>query len=165
MYDLRYEKPPELVPRRDRHVLDERTDADGTISRPVRLEEVQEVGRRIAASGVQAVAISLLNSYRDPGNETAALAALKTVLPENVFVCLSSEILPEIREYERTSTTIVSAYVGPLVSHYLKGLEGKLRQRGLEPEILIMKSGGGVATIAEAVHSPPPSSNRGRPPG
>ena len=154
MYDLHYQKPPELVRRRDRYELDERTNADGSIARCVKTEEVRDIGRRIIELGAEAIAISLINSYRNADNEADVVKALRGVLPEGTYLCASSEILPEIREYERTSTTVVNAYVGPLVTRYLKQLETQFAAAGIRPDILVMKSGGGTATVDEARRSP-----------
>ena len=99
---------------------------------------------------VNSVAICYLHAYRDDTHEQQTLAALRNTLPD-VYVCLSSEVLPQIKEYQRVSTTVVNAYVGPLIRGYLERLESRLAERGYPGPVLVMLSHGGVAPVGEAV--------------
>src|SRR5262249_48809762 len=105
---------------------------------------------RLRREGGEAVAVCYLHAYRDARHETATRAALAKALP-GVYVALSSEVLPQIKEYERICTTVVNAYVGPVLSRYLARLRSRLNDAGYKGPVLIMQSHGGVAPITEAV--------------
>jgi N-methylhydantoinase A len=148
-YNLRMPPPEQLVPRRLRLPVRERLRADGRVETPL---DPQSLGMAIAAlerERVEAVAVCYLHAYRDPRHELATREALSRVLPD-VYVSLSSEVLPQIKEFERVSTTIVNAYVGPVLSHYLARLEARLAEAGYRGPTLIIQSHGGVAPIAES---------------
>jgi N-methylhydantoinase A len=142
-----------IVPRDLRLEVAERTLADGTIRETVDGEAVREAARRLLANGAEAVSIIFVNAYANPANERAALAALREMWP-NSYVNASSEILPEIREFERASTTAINAYLQPVVAHYLQRLETSLAENGFAGQILIVQSNGGVMTIATARELP-----------
>lgn len=142
-----------VVPRELRLEVRERVLADGTIRTEVDPEEVVMRARELLARGVQAVAVTFVNSYANGHNERAAALALKAVWP-NDYVNVSSEILPEIREFERTSTTVLNAYLQPVVADYLDRLEADLAAQGFAGQLLIVQSNGGVMTIEIAKARP-----------
>ena len=142
-----------VVPRELRLEVPERTFADGTIEREVDLDAVRAAGEQLLAQGCQAVAVLFVNSYANPANEQAAVAALRALWP-NPHVSASSEILPEIREYERFSTTALNAYLQPEVAGYLGRLAGALDEGGFGGEFLIVQSNGGVMAVDTACRLP-----------
>ena len=142
-----------VVSREHRLEVTERTLADGTLHTPVDTAEVRSAAEVLLAAGVRAVAIFFLNAYANPANERAALAALREVWP-NEHVNISSDILPEIREFERASTTALNAYLQPIVGDYLHNIETSLGQRGFAGSILIVQSNGGVMSVQSARQRP-----------
>jgi N-methylhydantoinase A len=142
-----------VVDRRHRLEVPERTLADGTIRTPVDLDAVRAAAAQLQAAGCQAVAVLFANAYANPENETAAAAALRAVWP-NEHVSASSEILPEIREFERFSTTALNAYLQPEVSGYLARLEAALKRDGFGGEFMIVQSNGGVMGVETAARVP-----------
>ncbi|MET0869040.1 MAG: hydantoinase/oxoprolinase family protein [Pseudorhodoplanes sp.] len=142
-----------VVPRERRLEVAERMLADGTIRRGVDAEEVKARARQLLALGAQAVAVTFINSYANAANERVAAEALKSVWP-NAYVNVSSEILPEIREFERASTTALNAYLQPVVADYLDRLEGDLAADAFAGQLLIVQSNGGVMTIETAKARP-----------
>jgi N-methylhydantoinase A len=155
LYDLFLEMPEPLVPRRLRFEVSERILADGSVDTPVDDEEVRKLARRLKRHGVEAVAVSLLHSYRNPEHERAVGDALRTVAPD-VALTLSSDVSPELGEFARTSTAIANAYVLPLVATYLEMLQKRLDGLGLRGPLLIMLStgGGGLAGADTAKRFP-----------
>jgi N-methylhydantoinase A len=148
-YNLRLPPTEQLVPRKLRLGVHERLRADGRVEiplDPVSLERAVEV---LKLEQVEAVAVCYLHAYRDPRHELATKAAIERVLP-GTYVSLSSEVLPQIKEYERVSTTVVNAYVGPALSRYLARLERRLAEAGYHGPTLIIQSHGGIAPIAES---------------
>jgi len=154
LYDLQYDKPPPLVPRRLRFEVGERMGPRGEVR--VALDEAQAVtvARRIADAEVEAVAICLLHAYANPAHERRVAEILREHLGRNVFVTCSSDILPEIREYERTSTTVVNAYIGRTVAQYLGALGRQIAGLGVDAPLRVMQSNGGVMTAAAAAIKP-----------
>lgn len=142
-----------VVPRDLRLEVGERTLADGSIRQTVDPIEVKAAARMLLAAGVEAVAITFINAYANPENERLALAAVREVWP-NDFVTASSDILPEIREFERTSTAVLNAYLQPPVGSYLRRLEGRLQTDGFAGQLLIVQSNGGVMTVDSAARRP-----------
>ncbi|MDJ0821638.1 MAG: hydantoinase/oxoprolinase family protein [Paracoccaceae bacterium] len=142
-----------VVDRRDRLEVPERTLADGTIRTPVDLDAVRAAARQLQDQGCQSVAILFANSYANPANEAAAVAAVRAIWP-NAHVSASSEILPEIREFERFSTTALNAYLQPEVSGYLGRLENALTSGGFDGEFMIVQSNGGVMAVDTACRLP-----------
>ncbi len=153
MFDLAWHKPEPLSPRRYRLEIGERIAADGSIVRPLVPDEVREAGRFFAAEGVTAVAISFINSYRNPVHELAAKQILEAEHPE-LLVTASCEVLPEVREYERTSTTVVNAYILPAMRVYLSRLQRDLAAIGVRAPIQVMASHGGMIGLTAASHKP-----------
>jgi len=153
LYEPLYEKPPPLVPRRRRYEVRERLDARGAIVAPLDEMQLRGVVASLRADGVEAVAVCLLHAYANPAHEQRIGAVLRAALPE-CFVTLSSEVLPEMREYERTSTTVVNAYVGPVVSRYLRSLQRRLDQAGITARLVMMQSSGGTIDVAQVLERP-----------
>lgn len=154
LYDIQYDKPPPLVPRRLRIEVRERMRADGTVSVPLDRKAVRAAAKLFRREGVESVAIAFLHSYRNAAHELEAEEVLREALGEGIYICRSSDILPEIREYERTSTAVVNAYVAPVVKRYLLSLEERMRAIGLRCPIEIMNSAGGVMRFRNALRAP-----------
>ena len=142
-----------VVPRDLRLEVQERTLADGTVHTEIDINEVKMQARVLLNMGAQSIAIVFINAYANPANEIAALAAAREVWP-NDHVIASHEILPEIREFERTSTTALNAYLQPIVSSYLHHLDMALRDDGFGGEVLIVQSNGGVMSLETASKRP-----------
>ncbi|WP_425046036.1 hydantoinase/oxoprolinase family protein [Primorskyibacter sp. S87] len=142
-----------VVDRRDRLEVPERTLADGTVRTAVDLDAVRAAARQLQAQGCDGVAVLFANSYANTTNEDAAVAALREVW-HNEHVSASSEILPEIREFERFSTTALNAYLQPEVSGYLGRLENALKDGGFDGEFMIVQSNGGVMAVETACRLP-----------
>jgi len=142
-----------VVPRDRRVEVAERTLADGTVRTQVVPAEVQAAAEGLVAAGAESVAVFFLNAYANPANERAALDAVRAVWP-NEHVNASSEILPEIREFERASTTALNAYLQPVIGRYLKTLDERLREGGFDGQLLIVQSNGGVMTVDTARRLP-----------
>ena len=147
-YNLRLPPPAPLVPRDLRLPVTERMRADGTVAVPLDPASLDAALDRLAAAGVEAVAVCFLHAWANPAHEDAAAAAARARLP-GAYVTASAEVLPEIKEFERFSTAVANALVGGLVRDYLARLERRLRTAGLAVPPLIMQSHGGVATVAE----------------
>ncbi|MGQ0651550.1 MAG: hydantoinase/oxoprolinase family protein [Betaproteobacteria bacterium] len=152
MYDLQYEKPPPLVPRRLRFELGERLGPRGEVKKPLSDDEVRAIARRLLDEGVESVAVCLLHSYANPEHEERVAEVLRK--DTKAYVSVSSQILPEIREYERTSTAVVNAYIGPVVRHYVTSLSSQLRRAGVAGPLHIMQSNGGTMSAAAAAEKP-----------
>ena len=149
-YNLRMPPPEQLVPRALRLGVTERMRADGTIETPARSRVARHLDRGTPKrDGVEAVAVCYLHAYRDPRHERETAAALAQAMPD-AYVSLSSDVFPQIKEFDRVSTTVVNAYVGPALSRYLRRLEQRLVEAGYQGPILIIQSHGGVAPIAES---------------
>jgi N-methylhydantoinase A len=149
IYDLAIAYPPALAPRNLRREVEERTLADGSVRTRPDPAAVRRIGVELRAAGVRSLAVCLLHSHRNPENERAVAAALRDAVPD-VRITLSSDIAPEIREFERTSTTVANAYVLPLVDGYLERLDRTLREIGFGGRLLVMLSHGGIATVGHA---------------
>jgi N-methylhydantoinase A len=152
LYDLFQDPPAVLVPRHLRLEVGERIDAQGAVVQPLDGGDVERAIDAIRSHDVEAVAVCLLHSFLNDAHERAVGERLRAALP-GVPVFLSSEVLPEIREFERTSTTAVCAYVGPIVASYLGRLEAAVRGLGL-PALHVMGSSGGVFRAEEAIRVP-----------
>ncbi|MDO9501134.1 hydantoinase/oxoprolinase family protein [Falsiroseomonas sp.] len=153
LYDIAWEKPAPLVERRLRRVVDERVDAHGRIERPLDGEEAARVVQALLDEGVEAIAVCLLNSYANPAHEQAIAAIIRDLAPD-LPLSVSAEVLPEIKEYERTSTTVINAYIMPIVARYLRSLRGGLDRAGVPARLLLMQSNGGLMTAEAAVAKP-----------
>jgi len=153
LYDLTWEKPKPLVARRHRLEVRERIAADGTVVIPLDRQSVREAGHRLTADGISSVAVCLINSYIDPQHERLVAEILDAEFPE-LAVCLSADVLPQIKEYERTSTTVINAYLQPVMRGYLEGLRVRLAEIGLDVPIQVMRSDGGTMAAAAAAERP-----------
>lgn len=151
IYDIFWERVAPLVPRRRRMEITERTLWNGEVRTPLDEDEVRRALHRLREQGTQAVAVSFLHSYANPEHERRAIALVHEIMPE-ADTCASAEVLPEIREYPRTSTTVLNAYLMGAVNGYLEKLETELGRYGRE--ILIMQSNGGIMTAAHARRYP-----------
>ena len=158
-YDLWLDKPRPLVPRRAIHEVDERIGPDGEVLAPLDPDSVAAVAERLAADGVESVAVSLLHAYANPAHERAAGALLAERLGgparnRDVPISLSSDVSPRRREYERTSTVVANAYVKPIVGRFLAELEAAFASLGFTGELRVMQSNGGLTTPALAREYP-----------
>jgi N-methylhydantoinase A len=149
-YNLRMPPPEPLVPRARRIGVRERLRADGRVATPLDARGLARAIADLRRAGVEAVAVCYLHAYRDARHERATERALRRAL-RGVYISLSSEVLPQIKEYERVCTTVVNAYVGPALSRYLSRLAERLVHTGYAGPVLIIQSHGGVAPIADAV--------------
>ncbi len=152
-YDVNMDRPAPLVPRTLRHTVPERISAAGEVVVPLDASAVREAGLAMRDAGVEAVAIGFLSAYAHPAHEQAARDILAPLLPD-ATICLSSEVCPEMREYERFSTTCANAYVRPLMAGYLDRLDQALRAGGLGCPMMLMMSGGGLTTLDNAMRYP-----------
>jgi len=152
LYDLQQDPPAVLVPRHRRFEVTERIDAQGEVVEPLDEAGLDGIIEEIKRSEAEAVAVSLLFSFLNDDHERRVGEHLRAALPD-LPIFLSSEVLPEVREFERTSTTAVCAYVGPILASYLDRLEAALNQAGLPP-LHIMTSSGGIVDVAEALAMP-----------
>jgi N-methylhydantoinase A len=149
-YNLRQPPPTQLVPRERRLGVRERIRPDGRVEIALDCSSLDTAIAALKSQGVEAVAICYLHSWRDGSHERRTAEAVRAAMP-GVYIALSAEVLPQIKEYDRLCTTVVNAYVGPALERYLTRLETRLREAGLLAPVLIIQSHGGVATIAEAV--------------
>jgi len=152
-YDLFFDKPPALVERSRRYELTERMAANGEVLVPVEESELEELKQRLEKEAVESVAVCLLHAYAYPEHERLVGQFLRERLP-GIPVSLSSEVLPERKEYERTATTAVNAYVRPLMRNYLRALRQGLREMRIDAPLLIMQSGGGLTPESDAALRP-----------
>jgi N-methylhydantoinase A len=148
-YDLRSPPPEPLVPRERRFGVKERLKASGEIATPLDDQSLDDAIAAIRRSGATSVAVCFLHAYLNPVHEIAAVERLARELPD-ISISRSSDVLPQIKEFERVSTTIVNAYVGPLVRHYLTNLAQRLAEAGLKGSLFIVLSHGGMAPVEEA---------------
>ncbi|SFO25016.1 N-methylhydantoinase A [Pseudonocardia ammonioxydans] len=147
-YDNRLTAPEPLVPRHLRLPVPGRVDHGGQVVTEVDLDAVRSAAETFREAGVEAVTISFMHSHANPDHEDAAAAALAEVLPE-VYLTRSSELLPQVRYYDRTSTAVLNSYAGPIIRRYLTGLTDTLAEAGFGGILLLMQSNGGVATPTE----------------
>ena len=149
LYDPTFVRPPPLVPRPRRFEVAERRAADGSMLVPLDEEGLAGIAERIRASGAEAVAVCFLHAWADPGNEIRARDVLAQRLPGTWFTT-SSEVVPEFREYERFSTTVINAYLLPVIDRYVKALGTRLDRAGYRGPVLTMSSAGGVMDLDTA---------------
>ena len=162
MYNLVSRKPPPFVPRRHRFEVRERVDRHGSILVPLDLAGAEPIAAACERDGIEAVAVCLLHSYAHPEHEQALCQALRERLP-GVAVTASSDVTREWREYERTSTAVLNAYVQPAVDRYLGELETRLAGAGLRGPLLVMQSSAGTGSARRgAARGRSRSSSRGR---
>jgi len=153
LYDWRLRRPEPLVPRHLRFEVEERVLYTGEVLTALEDRSLADIVDTVAAAEVDAVAVCLLHSYANPAHERAVGDALKQALPA-VAVSLSHEILPEFKEYERMSTTVINAYVQPIMARYLSGLERAIAGEGIASEVYIMQSNGGTRGVRAAIERP-----------
>lgn len=153
LYDLAWEKPPSLVERYLRQVVDERVNANGAIERKPQRIEVERVVRKLLDEKVEAIAICLINAYANPENERFVEEVVRELAPD-LPLCISADVLPEMKEYERTSTTVINAYVLPVVATYLTALRKGLDADSISAPIYLMQSNGGLTTSETASKLP-----------
>ena len=144
LYDMEWDKPPPLVPRRLRQEVSERIDYQGQVVRPVEPASVEAATDKLLAACVDSIAICLLNAYANPEHEQRIADYIRQRAPM-IDLSLSSDVLPEVKEFERTSTTVINAYVMPVIARYLTNLERRLADMGLKAPITVMQSSGGTA--------------------
>ncbi len=152
-YDIFAEFPEPLIPRSRRLEVDERVRSDGTVLKPLDPKEAREVVRRLMDMGVESIAVCLINSFENPAHEMMIKDIIEEEAPD-LSVSVSYKVLPQIREYERTSTTATNAYVKPLTGRYLSKLEGRLRSIGINAQLFIMLSSGGITSVDTAAEFP-----------
>jgi len=153
LYDLHVGKPEPLVPRSRRVEVTERVMADGTPLVPLDQDETDLVLERIAREGVEALAICFLHAYLNPAHEQAVLERARRRLP-GVFVSASHQVLPEFREYERLSTTVTNAYLGPAIEAYVRSFRRRVHELGISATPYVNQSNGGTIGIDEAARAP-----------
>jgi len=153
LYDIGWTKPRALVERRLRLEVTEKMRPDGSVAVALDAASLGPVIAMLRAESVVSVAICLLHSYANPAHEHEVARAVRAALPD-IAISVSSEILPEIKEYPRTSTTVINAYVQPIVRAYITALDARLRELGIEAPLQLMQSNGGLASAAFAAESP-----------
>ncbi len=153
LYDITIRKPEPLVPRNLRLEVPERVRVDGSVLTPLDETALLDAAGRLVAEGVTSLAIVFLHSYANPAHEQQALDAIAHSYP-SLALSASIHVAPEIREYERTSTTVANAYIKPLAEKYLSTLATEIEKRGIPVPLLMMLSNGGLASVAEAKRSP-----------
>ena len=153
LFNFAFKKSEPFVPRYLRHEVTERLDYMGNVLEDVKLNELPEIVEQLKQEQVEAIAVCLLHAYVNPEHEIKIVEELNRLWPE-VDVIASSAVCREWREYERTSTTALSAYVLPVAKRYLNNLENKVEELGLQSNPYIMQSNGGVSTVAGAIHNP-----------
>ena len=154
LYNLQYEKPDPIVPRRYRYEVNERIGPTGDIWLKLDQRSVESIIPVLNELNFQSIAICFLHSYANPEHEEKVTSLLRKALNKNTFITSSVNVLPEIREYERTSTTIISAYIGPVVKKYLTSLVKKLKKSGYLSPVSIMQSNGGLMKASAAIQKP-----------
>ena len=152
-YDIDIDKPRPLVPRARRFTVPERMDVEGRVRRPLDEGAVAALVPHLEAGGIESVAVALMHSYANPAHERRIAAMLREAMP-GLWLTLSSECCPEIREYERTSTACANAYVQPLMAGYIERLEALLVKAGFTGALYLMTSGGGLAAADVARRFP-----------
>ena len=157
LYDLTWEKPLPLVSRRLRREVEERIDANGEVVRPLDVQAAQEVIQWMLTQNIESLAVCLINAYINPDHERQLGELIRELAP-NLPVSLSCDVLPEIKEYERTSTTVINAYLQPVVSRYLHSLSNQLNQQLTHTDnalpLYVMQSNGGVMSAESAAEMP-----------
>jgi N-methylhydantoinase A len=153
LYDLTWNKPPPLVERYLRVVVDERINIHGGVDRALDPADAEAAVDKLLAEGVEAIAVCLLNSFANPVHERMIKAIVSRRAPD-LPCCISFEVLPEIKEYERTSTTVINTYVMPIVARYLATLREELERLDIAAPLLLMQSNGGLTSAEAAMKTP-----------
>ncbi|OGP70991.1 MAG: hydantoinase [Deltaproteobacteria bacterium RBG_16_50_11] len=152
-YDVFAEFPTPLIPRRLRFEVDERIRSDGSVLKPLHPKEARQVVRTLLKMGVESIAVCLLNSFENPTHELMLKEMIEREA-HGISISISYRVLPQIKEYERTSTTVTNAYVKPLTGRYLSRLAGRLDAIGFKGKLFIMLSSGGVTSVETAAEFP-----------
>ena len=153
LYDIHIQKPLPLAPRERRLEAQERMNFDGSVKTPLDAGSIRVAADALVADGVTSVAISFLHAYANPAHEQEAATIVQAAYP-TLAVSVSSDVAPEIREYERTSTALANAYIKPLARDYLDGIQAGLQKAGVEAPLLLMLSNGGLSDLVEAKRAP-----------
>lgn len=153
-YDLMIDRSMPLVPRTLRYTVEERLSADGDVLVPLNESAIPELAQKLVEEHVKAVAIGFLHAYAHDGHERRVREILAANLPKDVTICISSEVAPEIREFERFSTVVANAYVRPLMAGYLHRLRDQLKDMRLSCPLFLMMSGGGLTTLETSARFP-----------
>src|SRR3990170_894461 len=153
-YDLMIDRSVPLVPRTLRFTVEERLSADGDVLVPLDESALQGLAQELRDENVKAVAIGFLHAYAHDGHERRVREILSAALPKDVTICISSEVAPEIREFERFSTVVANAYVRPLMAGYLHRLRDQLKGMSMNCPLFLMMSGGGLTTLETAARFP-----------
>ena len=153
LYDLEWDKPPALVDRYLRLTVEERVSTQGDVQTPLNVAEAKSAVDILLAEGVEVIAVALINSFANPAHEQEIRDIIKAKAPD-IPVCISFDVLPEIKEYERTSTTVINAYLLPIVSKYLATLTAELTDAKVGSPLLLMQSNGGLMTAEAAAELP-----------
>ncbi len=146
LYDYSVNKPPVLARREHRIEVNERCNAQGEVLQPLDDAEVEAAVRRLQADGIHAIAVCFLHAYRNPAHEQRARAVIERLMPE-AYISISSEVLPEFREFERLSTTVLNAAVGPRMETYLEGFLARVKDLGISVEPFTIHSNGGLMSV------------------
>lgn len=152
-YDLNLRLPEPLLPRDQRYVLKERVDAQGQVLIPLDIDALDDLISEIIKNGYESIAVGFLHSYTNKAHENMVRKKIKQRLP-NIMISLSSEVSPQVREYERFSTTVANAYIKPLMKSYLLNFLNRLRQKNINCPAFLMHSGGGVISFEDAAKFP-----------
>ncbi|MFY0692580.1 MAG: hydantoinase/oxoprolinase family protein [Paracoccaceae bacterium] len=152
-YDLNLVLPDPLLPRNRRYVVEERMAADGAVLIPLERASLEALADELGEAGYESVAIGLLHSYANDSHERLVREVFAARLPD-VMISLSSEVSPQMREYERFNTTVANAYIKPMMKSYLGRLEGRLRSEGVAGRVFLMHSGGGIISLESAAEFP-----------
>jgi N-methylhydantoinase A len=153
MYNFTYKKPEPVVPRFLRTEVRERVAADGSVLEQLHEEDLQEISSLFKREGVRSIAVCLYNSYANAAHEERCAAKIKELFP-GVYVSTSGSLSSEWREYERTNTTVINAYVQPIVDSYLRNLTKGLKGLGVQADLFVMQSNGGVSSFEQAIATP-----------
>ena len=154
LYDLQYQKPKQLIPRMDVHEVKERMSWEGKIINKLQINDFKAIIKKIKKENIKSVAICFLHSYVNPKHEIQAKKNLKEKIDKDVIISLSHEIAREWKEYERSSTVVMNAYIGPIVNNYLKKLEKDLLSSHYSKPLYVMQSNGGVIRAKTAIQKP-----------
>ena len=154
LYDVQYRKPKQLASRKDIHEVQERMSWEGKVIEPLDEKSFHPIIKKINNEKIKAVAICFLHSYINPEHEIKAKKILKEKIDKDVVISLSHEIAREWREYERSSTAVMNAYIGPIINNYLIRLEQELLQNGYSKHLYIMQSNGGIIRAKTAIDNP-----------
>ncbi|MBX2825313.1 MAG: hydantoinase/oxoprolinase family protein [Gammaproteobacteria bacterium] len=152
-YDLNLQLPDPLLARQHRYVVEERVSATGEVLTPIDRTKVEQLIDQIAEAGYESIAVGLLHSYVNSAHESLIREVIEKRMP-SAMISLSSDVSPQMREYERFNTVVANAYIKPLIKSYLDRLAGRLEQTGVNCTIFLMHSGGGIISLQNAAEFP-----------